>query len=122
MDKLATRRVYMLARLAFVWAVLIVGRLIQLQIIQHGEYQRLAQQQQEKTVELQAPRGAMVDRWGQRWALGVPGGAVVAGENLSKNLKPDAHDLLQKLQWAVDNRRGFLWVKRRVTQEEASRL
>ncbi len=62
MDPLATRRVHMLARLAFVWAALIVGRLIQLQIVQHGEYQRLAQQQQEKRGDASAPRGAILDR------------------------------------------------------------
>src|SRR5579864_7455530 len=133
MDTLATRRVYMLARLAFVWAVLIVGRLIQLQIVQHGEYQRLAQQQQEKVVELQAPRGAIVDRLGQRLAMSLPVESVcvdplkvpdraVAADILSKILDLDANDLLRNLQWAVDNHRGFLWVKRRVTPEEAARL
>jgi hypothetical protein len=33
MDPLATRRVYVLVRLAFVWALLIVARLVQLQIV-----------------------------------------------------------------------------------------
>ena len=133
MDTLATRRVYMLARLTFVWAVLIVGRLVQLQIVQHGEYQRLALQQQEKLVELQAPRGAIVDRFGQRLAMSLPVESVcldplkvpdraLAAEILSKILDLDARDLLAKLQWAVDNRRGFLWVKRKVTPEEAARL
>lgn len=133
MDKLATRRVYMLARLAFVWALLIAGRLIQLQIVQHGEYQRLAQQQQEKIVGLQAARGPIVDRLGQRLAMSLPVESVcvdplkvpdraVAAEILSKILDVDAKDLLRNLQWAVDNRRGFLWVKRKVTPEEAARL
>jgi cell division protein FtsI (penicillin-binding protein 3) len=133
MDTLATRRVYVLARLAFAWAVLIVGRLIWLQIVQHGEYQRLAQQQQEKIVELQAPRGAILDRLGQRLAMSLPVESVcvdpmkvpdraVAAEILSKILDLDAKDLVHNLQWAVDNHRGFLWVKRRVTSEEAARL
>jgi cell division protein FtsI (penicillin-binding protein 3) len=133
MDTLATRRVYVLARLAFAWAVLIVGRLIWLQIVQHGEYQRLAQQQQEKIVELQAPRGAIVDRLGQRLAMSLPVESVcvdplkvpdrtVAAEILSKILNVDAKDLVRNLQWAVDNHRGFLWVKRKVTPEEAARL
>jgi len=132
MDTLATRRVFMLARLAFVWAMLIAGRLIWLQIVQHGDFQRLAQQQQEKVVELQAPRGAIVDRLGQRLALSLPVESVcvdplkvpdraVAAEILSRILDVDANELLRNLQWAVDNRRGFLWVKRRVTPEEAAR-
>jgi len=123
----------MLARLAFVWALLIVGRLIQLQIVQHGEYRRLALQQQEKIVELQAPRGPIVDRLGQRLAMSLPVESVcvdplkvpdraVAADILSRILDVDANDLLHNLQGAVDNRRGFLWVKRRVTPEEAARL
>ncbi len=123
----------MLARLAFVWALLIVGRLIQLQIVQHGEYQRLAHQQQEKIVELQAPRGPIVDRLGQRLAMSLPVESVcvdplkvpdraVAADILSRILDVDANDLLHNLQGAVDNRRGFLWVKRKVTPEEAARL
>ena len=114
MDTLATRRVYVLARLAFAWAVLIVGRLIWLQIVQHGEFQRLAQQQQEKVVELQAPRGAIVDRLGQRLAMSLPVESVcvdplkvpdraVAAEILSKILDVNAKDLVRNLQWAVDN-------------------
>src|ERR1700682_4446569 len=132
MDTLATRRVYMLARLTFVWAVLIVGRLVWLQVVHHGEYQRLAQQQQEKIVELQAPRGAILDRLGQRLAMSLPVESVcvdplkvrdraVAADILSKILDVDARGLVRNLQWAVDNHRGFLWVKRRVTPEEAAR-
>src|ERR1700694_1862170 len=133
MDTLATRRVYVLARLAFAWAVLIVGRLIWLQIVQHSEYQRLAQQQQEKIVELQAARGAILDRLGQRLALSLPVESVcvdplkvpdraVGAEILSEILDAHARDVARNLQGAVDNHRGFLWVKRRVTPEEAARL
>src|SRR5215472_1173642 len=133
MDTLATRRVHVLARMAFIWAALIVGRLFQLQIVQHGEYQRLAQQQQEKVVDLQAPRGTIVDRLGQRLAMSLPVESVcvdplrvpdrvLAADILSKILDLDAKDLLRNLQWAVDNRRGFLWVKRKVTPEESARL
>jgi cell division protein FtsI/penicillin-binding protein 2 len=102
----------MLARLAFVWALLIVGRLIQLQIVQHGEYQRLALQQQEKIVELQAARGPILDRLGQRLAMSLPVESVcvdplkvpdvaVASEILSKILDVDAKALLRNLHWAV---------------------
>src|SRR5579871_2978392 len=133
MDTLATTRVHMLARLTFAWALLIVGRLVWLQVVQHGDYQKLAQQQQERVVELQAPRGTIVDRLGQRLALSLPVESVcvdplkipdrtIASEILSKVLDLDARELLQNLEWAVDNHRGFLWVKRRVTPEEAARL
>jgi cell division protein FtsI (penicillin-binding protein 3) len=133
MDTLAIKRVHMLARLAFVWAVLIVARLIQLQIVHHGEYKRLAEQQQQRVVEVQAPRGMILDRHGARLAMSLPVESVcidplrvrdvaVASDILSKILDLDAGDLLVRMKSAVDNRRGFLWVKRKITPEEAQRL
>src|SRR5713226_3291852 len=76
MGTLDTRRVHWLARLAFAWAFVIVLRLIQLQVVQHAAYQRLALQQQQQVVELQAPRGAILDRWGQRLAMSLPAESV----------------------------------------------
>jgi len=57
MDTQGTHRVHLLARLGFRWAALIIVRLLQLQIVQHDKYRTLAQQQQEKIVEMRAPRG-----------------------------------------------------------------
>ena len=133
MDILATKRVRMLARLAIVWAALIVARLIQLQIVQHGEFTRLARQQQQRVVEVRAPRGMILDRNGQRLAMSLPVESVcidplrvpdlvVASDILSKILAVDADEMLGKMRWAVSGRRGFLWVKRKVAPEEAKRL
>lgn len=133
MNTLATRRVHLLARLAFIWTALIVARLVQLQIVQHTEYKKLAQQQQEKTFELAAPRGAILDRWGQRLAMSLPAESVcvdplrvpdlpMAADILSRILNLDAGDLLERMQVAAATRRGFLWVKRKVSAEEAQRL
>jgi cell division protein FtsI (penicillin-binding protein 3) len=133
MDTLAIKRVHMLARLAFVWAVLIAARLIQLQIVHHDEYKRLAEQQQQRVVEVQAPRGMILDRHGARLAMSLPVESVcidplrvrdvaVASDILSQILDLDAGDLLARMKSAVDNRRGFLWVKRKITPEEAQRL
>ena len=133
MDTLATKRVYMLARLAFIWAALIACRLIQLQIVQHSEYKRLAERQQERVVEVRAPRGMILDRHGERLAMSLPVESVcvdplrvpdlgVASGILSQILGLDSADLLAGLKSAVANRRGFLWIKRKVTPEEARRL
>ncbi|HTR37231.1 MAG TPA: penicillin-binding protein [Bryobacteraceae bacterium] len=133
MDPLATRRVHILVRLAFVWALLIVGRLIQLQVVQHGQYASLALRQQDRLEEIRAPRGAILDRYGQRLAMSLPVESVcvdplrvpdlaVASDILSKILGLDSSDLLEKFKSAVANKRGFLWVKRKITPEEATRL
>jgi len=133
MDPLATRRVHMLVRVAFVWAVLIAARLIQLQVVQHSQYAQLARDQQEKLEEIKAPRGAILDRYGQRLAMSLPAESVVvdplrvpnlslAAEVLANILDLNAQELLANLKSAVDNRRGFLWVKRKITRQEAKRL
>src|SRR5690242_5637176 len=133
MDTLATKRVHMLARLAFLWAVLIAGRLIQLQIVQHGKYKKLAGHQQERVIEVRAPRGMILDRHGERLAMSLLVESVcvdplrvpdlsIASDILAKVLSLNASDLLGQLQAAVANHRGFLWIKRKVTPEEAARL
>lgn len=133
MDPLATKRVHVLVRVAFVWAALIVARLIQLQVVQHSQFAEMAREQQQRMEEIKAPRGAILDRYGQRLAMSLPAESVcvdplrvpdisVAAEILSKVLKLDAVDLLAKLKTAVDDHRGFLWVKRKITREEAKRL
>jgi cell division protein FtsI/penicillin-binding protein 2 len=133
MDTLATRRVHLLARLAFVWVALIVIRLVQLQIVQHAEYKKLAQQQQEKTLEVEAPRGMIVDRYGQRLAISLPAESVCvdplripdlafAADVLSKILTVDGDDLLARMKAAAAAKHGFVWVKRKISSEEAQRL
>lgn len=133
MDPLATKRVHVLVRVAFIWVALIAARLIQLQVIQHGKYAELARDQQQKLDEIKAPRGAILDRYGQRLAMSLPVESVVvdplrvpdlslAADVLSKILKLDPGDLLFKLQTAVAEGRGFLWVKRKISREEAERL
>ena len=133
MDPLATKRVHVLVRVAFVWAALIAVRLIQLQVIQHPKFAEMAREQQQKTEELKADRGAILDRYGQRLAMSLPAESVVvdplrvpdlsiAADVLSKVLSLDSRDLLARLRTAVDDHRGFLWVKRKITREEAKRL
>ena len=133
MDPLATRRVHMLVRVAFVWAALIAARLIQLQVIQHPKFVEMARKQQQRVEEIKAPRGAILDRYGQRLAMSLPAESVVvdplrvpdlsiAADVLSKLLRLDHNDLLTRLRTAVDERRGFLWVKRKITPQEAKRL
>ena len=133
MNTLATRRVHLLARLAFVWAAVIVARLIQLQVVQHSEYKKLAQHQQEKMLEVQAPRGMILDRTGQRLAISLPAESVcvdplrvpdlsIASDILARILNLNPNELLGRMQQAVDTKRGFIWVKRKISAEEAQRL
>jgi cell division protein FtsI (penicillin-binding protein 3) len=133
MEIQGTRRVHLLARLGLIWAALIAARLLQLQIVQHPKYRALARDQQEKTVEVRAPRGAILDRMGQRLALSLPvvsvcvnplrlPDATMSANILANILDLDAKELLSRFQLAQSTSRGFLWVKRRITPDQAKRL
>src|SRR5689334_15769771 len=133
MSTLATKRLHLLLRVAFVWAALIVVRLVQLQVVQHPEYQKQALRQQERLVELRAPRGAIFDRFGQRLAMSLPAESVcvdplrladraVAADILGRILNLDSRELRARFEQAVADRRGFLWVKKKITPEESKRL
>jgi cell division protein FtsI (penicillin-binding protein 3) len=125
--------VHLLAKLAFAWAAVIVARLVYIQIVHHADYQKLALQQQQQVVELQAPRGMILDRSGQRLAMSLRAESVVvdplripdlgvASDIFSKILNLDAGELLARMKFAVDSKNGFMWVKRKISREEAQRL
>src|SRR5208283_4646168 len=133
MNEQAIKRVVYLARFLFIWAILIVARLIQLQVLQHADYQRQALSQQEKMVEVQAVRGKILDRENQPLAMSMLADSVCinplrvpdlpfAADVLSKTLNIDASGLLEKMQEAAAESRGFMWVKRRISEEESKTL
>jgi cell division protein FtsI (penicillin-binding protein 3) len=132
-EDVAIARIRWFARICAIWGLIIAGRLVWLQIVQHEEYSRLAQQQQERHIELRAPRGAIFDRNGEPLAMSTSVDSVcinpmrvpdpaVAADILSKVLDIDGNELLARINSAVDTKRGFLWVKRKVTSEEAAKL
>jgi cell division protein FtsI (penicillin-binding protein 3) len=129
----STKRVQMIARVALVWAAILVVRLIHLQIISHGEFVRLAQQQHEKPLKVEAPRGTIFDRSGIPLAKSLPVDSVcvnpkripdlsVAAQILAGVLDLDATTLYAKLRDAAGRQSGFMWVKRRISIEESKRL
>ncbi|MEO7145958.1 MAG: penicillin-binding protein [Bryobacteraceae bacterium] len=122
-----------LARALVLWALLISVKLVYLQIFRHDELRRMAQQQQEKMVEIEAPRGTIFDRTGQPLAMSLPVDSVcvnplrvpdlaVAAGILAGVLNLDENELLGKMKYAASNQRGFLWVKRKISPEESARV
>jgi cell division protein FtsI (penicillin-binding protein 3) len=62
----------------FVWAVIIVMRLLYLQVLQYGVWVQRAQRQQQRTVEISPQRGIIYDRNGQELAMTVQVDSVFA--------------------------------------------
>ncbi len=132
------RRLLILAGVAALWGAAIVFQLVKLQIWHHHEYLRQAEVQQVQTVEVQAPRGSLFDRNGEPLALSVKVESVfvnprlvpdleVAADLLAPTLNLDRKTLFDRLAMKIETGRGkalrgFVWVKRRITPEEARQL
>jgi cell division protein FtsI (penicillin-binding protein 3) len=116
-----------------VWGVILVLRLVDLQIFDHEKYRKYAESQHIRNVEVKAPRGAIYDRNEEPLAMSVQVDTVVvnplripdpavAADLLSAVLNMETKPLLEKIKQAIDNKRGFLYVKRKVTDEESQKL
>jgi cell division protein FtsI (penicillin-binding protein 3) len=132
-DSRTTRRLSHLTTIVFVWMAAILARLVYLQVYCHADLLAAAEQQHEKQIEVQAPRGTIYDRDGVELAMSLPVDSVcvnplripnleLAADLLAKVLDLDAAALLDRMKSAVANRRGFLWVKRKIHPEESDKL
>ncbi len=122
-----------LALVLLVWAGIIFARIVKLQVISHEKYAALAARQQRRLVTLPAPRGSLWDRNGQPLAMSAPVDSVfvnplrlpdiqIAADILAPILSLDRAETFEKLQNALDNERGFLWIKRKISRTESERL
>jgi cell division protein FtsI (penicillin-binding protein 3) len=71
-DQRSRNRVRFLARLGFFWAALIAARLVQLQIVNHDKLLAEAATQQYREVEVELPRGMILDAQGMPLAMSLP--------------------------------------------------
>ena len=129
----AKRRATWLASAGLLWAALIGGRLIQLQVVEHQKYRKESDDQVIRQVELRAQRGAFYDRNGRPLALDLPVDSItvnpmqapepdyVAGI-LAPILGLDAADVRTKVAEAAQAHRGFLCVDRKVGFQNTERL
>ncbi|HTA43674.1 MAG TPA: penicillin-binding protein [Bryobacteraceae bacterium] len=129
----AVNRLTVLAAILLLWGCAIFAKLASLQVVQHAKYAAIARSQQEHEIDIPAPRGTILDRNGQALAISVPVASVsvnpqqiadlkLATEVLGNTLNLDQRVLFSRLEWARENHKGFLWVKRRIDPFETERL
>lgn len=129
--QVARKRVGVLAILLVLWACAIVGRLVQLQVVQNEKYARYAASQQTQKVKLLAPRGAIYDRNGNPLALSLEQDSIAINPmrvpdpaEAARLLAPIFHlnekDLAAKIARYKEQRWGFLWIRRWSTAEESA--
>src|SRR5437763_6022448 len=126
---LSTRRLYIFAALLAFWALGIAARLIQLQVVRYGEFQQRAARQQQRSVEVDSPRGVVFDRNGHELAMSVLVDSVFAvpseiadpdstADVLAKVLNLDSADILARFKGS----RAFCWVARKLDPPTADRV
>jgi stage V sporulation protein D (sporulation-specific penicillin-binding protein) len=105
------------------------GRLFYLQILQCKALQKKAQEQRLLEVPVEAKRGWILDRRGRPLALSYDADCVYAHPVQVVNPKETARRLAaiigrdaQKLEALLQKRVAFVWLKRKISQEEADAI
>lgn len=113
-----------------IWLVAIVFRLYYLQVERHDHFRTKAEEQQQKVVTLDAPRGTIFDAHGRKLAVSVE---TVSVGVFPKKVKDPAHlagvlanllnlerrDLLAKIS---NKKKGFTWVVRKIDPRRAEKI
>ncbi|MGH9784668.1 MAG: penicillin-binding transpeptidase domain-containing protein [Terriglobia bacterium] len=113
------------------WAAVVVGRLVHVQIVQFEELSRQARRQQERTLEVSPQRAVIYDRNLNPLAISVEVDSVFAVPGEISDPAAAARLLAPVLDMGVSEIRArlrgtgaryFSWVKRKVTGREAARI
>lgn len=75
---LSQRRLLQLFALLAAWSIVVIGRLVQIQLVRHEHYVTRAQRQQERTLALNPVRGSIIDARGRVLAESVSAETIYA--------------------------------------------
>jgi cell division protein FtsI (penicillin-binding protein 3) len=125
----ATKRLYILGAILFLWIFAVVFRLVQLQVVKYGEFQQRASKQQQRTIDVSPRRGIIYDRNGHELAMSVNVDSVFAvpsevpdqvntAQLLARILKVDSRDLLEKMK----SSHSFCWIARKLDPDVSARI
>jgi len=128
-EQTTKRRGRIAAALLIALLAVVVGRLFQLQILQHGFWSAAAAAIQERTIELPPQRGSITDRNGELLACDVEAKAIaVDGVNatnpdrLAGILAEELSRPLNEIRDLIQRDRYFTWIDRRVDIDTAQRI
>ena len=124
----AKRLIQIFAMLA-AWAVILIARLVQVQLVRHEEYTNRAQRQQERTLELSPVRGAILDARGRVLAESVAAESIYADPQAINNrgvvaakLAPILRIPARDIEARLRSEAGFVWIARQVPLEVTAQV
>jgi cell division protein FtsI (penicillin-binding protein 3) len=125
----ATRRLYLLGGILFLWILVLGCRLVQLQVVHYGDWVQRGQRQQQRTIDVTPRRGIIYDRNGHELAMSIKVDSIFAvpsevpdQANAASLLAPilnlDENELLARMKGS----RNFCWVARKVDADLSARV
>lgn len=125
----AKRRIRMVGGLFAVLFLAVMGRAFYLQVLDSDRLQKLAEKQHQRAIPLTPDRGTIYDRTGAPLAVSVEMDSCFAEpRNISdpastaKKLASLVHLPAEELRKKLTGNRGFVWLQRRMTPEEAQKI
>lgn len=113
------------------WAVVVVCRLVQIQLVRHDDYTNRAQRQQERTLALSPVRGSIIDARGRVLAESVSAESIYADPQAIVNPARVAKLLAQvpalgmtedELEAKLRSGGGFVWIARQLPMDAAAQI
>ena len=125
----ANHRLYILGGLLMLWLGVICLRLVYLQIFRYGDFQQRADHQQQRSINVSAKRGIIIDRQGNELAMSIMVDSAFAVPSEVPDL-PNAISLITRIT-GEDARlvladchahKTFCWVARKANAETIERI
>jgi cell division protein FtsI (penicillin-binding protein 3) len=113
------------------WALIVVGRLVQIQIVRHGEYVARAVRQQERTLSLSPVRGSIMDARGKVLAESISAESIYADPQVISDPKAVAKTIAairgidgsaEEIEKKLASGGGFVWVARQLPLSVAAEV
>jgi cell division protein FtsI (penicillin-binding protein 3) len=111
------------------WVIGIGARLYQLQIVQHDDFEKRADRQQQRVLALDPPRGTIYDVAGRELAVSVEVESLAAVPRDVKDAAATARSLARvleldaaKLQRQLESDREFVWLARKLDPPVVERV
>jgi cell division protein FtsI (penicillin-binding protein 3) len=125
-DRMAVKRLLIVAGLALLWMTAVFGRLSYLQLFRHSEYMARAQRQQQRVIEITPKRGSIFDRNMHPLAMSIPVDSAfavpseLADEQLAAHLLSGVLGIPRDvLETRLESSRSFVWIARKLPPDKA---